>query len=381
MPQEKLRVLFLSSWFPTRIIPTLGNFVQRYAEAVALKHHVTALIIQKDPKIETLEIVDEIENEVRIIRVYYPKGNALFQKRNALKKGIEYLQRNGGFQFDIAQLNVVWKEGWQAVYIKKKYKIPFVISEHWTGYHLEQRGPLPWHIKRYMSWVANQAELLLPVTKHLGQAMKKIGFKKPVFIIPNVVHTDVFNLNEAQRNNHTLRFMHVSHLDNDHKNIKGILSVWKHFSEHNSNVHLEIGGDGNLSHLLNWIDDLQINQNSISTFGCLSPQEVAEKMNQSDALVLFSNYENLPLVIIEAMACGLQVIATNVGGIAEHIHGSTPHHLIEPRDENALLSALMKIKKLSWNEKNEIRKYAVANFSAPVISDAFSSAYLKAIKG
>lgn len=380
MPEEKLRVLFLSSWFPTRIIPTLGNFVQRHAEAVALKHHVTVLVIQKDVALSTFEIQDETNKKVRIIRVYYPQGNIIFQKRKALKKGIEYLRDSGGFHFDIAQLNMVWKEGWQAVYLKKKYNIPFVISDNWTGYHIDQRAPLPWHIRFYMTWVANQAELLLPVTKHLEKAMKRLGFKKPALIVPNVVHTDIFSLNENNIQDSCIRFIHISHLDNNHKNIIGILRAWKTFSDQQENVHLEIGGDGSIEKLQSWIDETGIKPESISTFGCLTSNEVAFKMQTKDALVLFSNYENLPLVIIEAMACGLQVIATNVGGVAEHISNRPPHHLIEPRDSSALLTALEGIKKLSLEEKIQVRNYAVDKFSAPVIAEAFHHAYLKALK-
>lgn len=376
MAKEKLSVLFLSSWFPTRIIPTLGNFVQRHAEAVALKHHVTALIIQKDSAIVARQIEETFENGVRIIRVYYPKGNIILQKRQALNAGILYLKENGGFKFDLVQLNMVWKEGWQAVFIKKKFNIPFVISDNWTGYHLDQRGPLPWHIKRYMRWVANQASLLLPVTQHLEHAMRKLGFNKPSMIVPNVVNTHVFDVSEKQPTSSCVRFLHVSHLDNNHKNIQGILRVWKKFHAAHPNSHLEIGGDGDLQLLHQWIKREAIEPLSISTFGSMTTFEVAEKMKNADALVLFSNYENLPLVIIEAMACGLQVIATDVGGVAEHISNHPPHHLLAPRDELALESAMAQIKHLSIEQKKSIRTYAVNHFSQEKIAEAFSTAYL-----
>ena len=377
MSDKKYNVLFLSSWFPTRIIPTLGNFVQRHAEAAALQHNVTALIIQKDTSIQQYEINDTMENGVRIVRVYYPDGNIFIQKRSAFKKGIHYLKENGGFQFDIVQLNMVWKEGWQAVFLKKKFKVPFIISDNWTGYHLDQRGPLPWHIKSYMKWVGNNAALLIPVTQHLERAMRKLGFSQPSMIVPNVVNTDVFQIKETTGT--ALRFLHVSHLDNNHKNIRGILKIWKKFSSQNSNVHLEIGGDGDLIQVKSWAIELDIHPDSISYFGTQTPTEIAVRMQRSDALVLFSNYENLPLVMIEAMACGLQVIATNVGGISEHLTNHPPHHLIAPRDEEALLKALGSISKLDLPSKEKIRNYAVKEFSKEVIANKFSKAYSTAL--
>jgi len=80
------------------------------------------------------------------------------------------------------------------------------------------------------------------------------------------------------------------------------------------------------------------------------------------------------------MACGLQVIATNVGGISEHLINNPPHHLIAPRDEEALHTALERISKIDLTSKKKIREYAVKEFSKEVIASKFSTAYEAALK-
>jgi glycosyltransferase involved in cell wall biosynthesis len=375
--KKKLHVLFLSSWFPSKTHPTLGNFVQRHAEAVALFANITVLYLSKNSNTNAFEIEDEVDGNVRMIRVYYNSNGILFRNRiKALKIGIAHIN----FKLnkpDLVQLNMVWPEGWQAFFIQQKWKIPFVISDNWTGYHPNERSPLPFHIKSYMRFIANRSKLLLPVTHQLEKAMRTLGFNAPSMIVPNVVNTAYFK-NEMKNETHT--FLHVSHLDNDHKNIEGILRVWKNFSDQTEDVILELGGDGDIQHWKKRSQELNIRESSISFFGTLNQQEVAAKMNASHTFVLFSNYENLPLVMIEAMASGMNVIATRVGGIAEHMGFCRWNKLINAKNELELLNAFSE----SHNESHEVNRdeistYAENNFSFHSVGKKFMDAYEQAL--
>jgi len=375
--KKKLHVLFLSSWFPSKTHPTLGNFVQRHAEAVALFANITVLYLSKNVNTKAFEVEDETEGNVRMIRVYYNSKGFLFRNRFlALKKGIQHINFNQN-KPDIAQLNMVWPEGWQAFFIQLKWNIPFVISDNWTGYHPNERSPLPFYIKSYMRFIANRSKLLLPVTMQLEKAMRTLGFRKPSIIVPNVVNTAYFK-NETKNETHT--YLHLSHLDNNHKNIEGILSTWKIFSDQTEDVILEIGGDGDIQHWKKRSLEIGIRSDSIAFFGTLNQIEVAEKMNAAHTFVLFSNYENLPLVMIEAMASGMNVIATRVGGIAEHMGFCKWNKLIDAKNEIQLLEALT-TSHLELNEINrdEISAYANDNFSFQSVGKKFISAYEKVL--
>ena len=375
--KKKLHVLFLSSWFPNKTHPTLGNFVQRHAEAVALFANITVLYLSKNNKTSAFEIEDEVEGNVRIVRVYYRSNGFLFRNRiQSLKKGIAHINFNQN-KPDIVQLNMVWPEGWQALFIQRKWKIPFVISDNWTGYHPNERSPLPFHVKRYMRFIANRSKLLLPVTMQLEKAMRALGFNKSSVIVPNVVNTAYFK-NEKKNEIHT--YVHLSHLDNEHKNIEGILSAWKIFSDQTEDVILELGGDGDIPHWKKRSLEIGIRKNSITFFGTLDQQEVAKKMNASHTFVLFSNYENLPLVMIEAMASGMNVIATRVGGIAEHMGFCKWNKLIDAKNEAQLLHALNEShSELNEINREEISEYATNHFSFEAVGKQFMNAYEQAL--
>jgi glycosyltransferase involved in cell wall biosynthesis len=351
--------------------------VQRHAEAVALFAKVTVLYLSKNQEVDSLKLEDSMEENVRIVRVYYKSNGFLFRNRiQALKTGIAHINFNTNNP-DIIQLNMVWPEGWQALFIQRKWKTPFVISDNWTGYHPNERGPLPIHIKSYMRFIANKSKMLLPVTLQLEKAMRTLGFNKPSVVIPNVVNTSYFK-NEQKNEKHT--FLHISHLDNSHKNIEGILNVWKKFSDQTEDVILELGGDGDIQHWKKRSQELGIRESSMNFFGTLNQAEVAQKMNLAHTFVLFSNYENLPLVMIEAMASGMNVIATRVGGIAEHMGYCKWNKLIDAKNEIQLFDAL-KTSHLELNEinRNEISAYANDNFSFQSVGKKFISAYEKVL--
>ena len=60
--------------------------------------------------------------------------------------------------------------------------------------------------------------------------------------------------------------------------------------------------------------------------GMLSHQKLAEAMNQSDIFVLPSFFEGLPLVLVEAMACGMRVVCTDLPGIRQWLDHEIPGH-------------------------------------------------------
>ena len=103
----------------------------------------------------------------------------------------------------------------------------------------------------------------------------------------------------------------------------------------------------------------------------------AEELNvllaKSFASILFSNYENLPCVIVEAFASGVPFISTNVGGISEIINKERGI-LIKPQDKDGLVKAMNNVLEKDWNS-TELRNYALDNFSYEKIGQEFDLVY------
>ncbi|HET7733833.1 MAG TPA: glycosyltransferase family 4 protein, partial [Paludibacter sp.] len=92
----------------------------------------------------------------------------------------------------------------------------------------------------------------------------------------------------------------------------------------------------------NYAQSLDFQKGIIHFIGEKTPEEVANWMQNSDFFVLFSNYENSPVVIAESLVCGKPVISTNVGGISELINKSNGI-LIEKGNEIELIEQMNKL--------------------------------------
>jgi glycosyltransferase involved in cell wall biosynthesis len=91
--------------------------------------------------------------------------------------------------------------------------------------------------------------------------------------------------------------------------------------------------------LLFTINDLGLTD-IVTWGGRLRPDEVVARLQQSDIFLLSSLSEGISNAVLEAMACGLPVVTTNVGGMAEAIADGIEGLLVPPRDPVAMADAL-----------------------------------------
>jgi glycosyltransferase involved in cell wall biosynthesis len=78
----------------------------------------------------------------------------------------------------------------------------------------------------------------------------------------------------------------------------------------------------------------------ITFAGFVAHDRLAPLYRSADLFVLSSDFDNSPNVVLEAMACGLPVVATDVGGVAEYVSTSHGGALTPARDADALAAAI-----------------------------------------
>lgn len=107
--------------------------------------------------------------------------------------------------------------------------------------------------------------------------------------------------------------------------------------------------------------------------------DVPQLLRQSDLFISSSNWEGFPTVILEAMAAGLPVVATDVGGSCELVRTGETGYLVPPRDPAALASAILHL----WQEQPTAQRMAataqsqIQPFLFPNIAAQYSNLYGK----
>lgn len=94
------------------------------------------------------------------------------------------------------------------------------------------------------------------------------------------------------------------------------------------------------SRILHTIEDLGLGQH-VRLRGTLSSAQVIESLRAADVLLHASLSEGLPTVLLEAMACGLPVVATDCGGVSEAVSDGVHGFVVGVRESDALAAALL----------------------------------------
>lgn len=382
---SRKRILWLCSWYPNRTDPFDGDFIQRHARAAALLHDIHVIRVIGDPDLPPGKNDVQISQQTGLTEqlIYIGKTNSLagrsffFLRWNQqFRKAVQdYINVFG--KPDWVHVHVPYPAGRIALWVKQKYGVPFVVTEHWTIYQpgnaiSYQQQPV--RLRKLVYRVMKETSHFLPVSADLGQRVSQLVTPVSCAVIPNVVDTDLFYFQEKRYNpDQVFLFIHVSGMSTQ-KNPEGLLRAFAAAYSEDSQIRLLMLGNRDDS-LLRFAETFGLPAGTIRFGGEVSYPEVAREMQQADALVLFSNMENAPCVISEALCCGLPVIATETGGIPEMINDKNGL-LVQPGNETDMKKALLNLKKNIYRYNRDlIASGAKELYSYEKVSAAFSTVY------
>jgi len=383
--ENKKHILFISSWYPNRQDPTHGIFNRFFAEAAALYNRVSVIHVCSEENLKAdFECTESFENNILTLTVYYKKVASRFpffsqlvKKKRVLKAfdlGYEELVKRNG-KPDLIQLNVIMPMGIGAYHLSKRHSIPYVINENWSGY-CEEDGNYKGFIQQfYTRKIVKEAKVIMPTSVYLKDAMLSHGLTGNYVVVPNVVNVHAFKPGDKNTINGSTKLIHISSLNDREKNVSGLIRAFAKACSQNSNLELNIVGEGIDKEKYEYlVKDLKLDDR-IKFKGRMISKDLIEEVNANDALIMFSNYETFCLVIVEAFACGKPVITSNAGAIKTYMQPELGI-MVEKKDEDELSKAILNFAGNSDRfDRNYIRQFAIDNYSYEKVGEKLAEIY------
>ncbi len=379
-------ILKLAGWYPSKVDAYNGDFVQRHAKSIALYEKTIVVYLVKSTLHKKITVEKSISKNLTEYIGYYPqqqyfdKLQSQFLYVKTFKQIIKKIFAKYG-KPKLVHLNIVWKAGYIALYLKRKFNLPYVITENWTGYYNADPnfiGNANWFKKKLVKNVFKNALYFLPVTKNLADTCNTLfKLNLPYIVIENAVDTNLFY--PIETNAKEIKLVHISTMGYQKNTDSMLYVIEKVMNNIDNDCTLKLIGPHHQEIIEIIEDSTALNFNTTLT-GNIPYIEVAKYLQNASALVLYSRYENLPCVILEALCAGIPVISTSVGGIAEVINDRNGI-LIESEDKIALQNALkFMADNISTYNKNDISTDAINKYSYEAIGKKYQNAYNAILK-
>lgn len=377
-----MKILWVTGWYPNQNAPYEGDFIQRQAHAASLFHDIYVLYVHFSdnnlPNSGEVKINDHLVES----RTFFSYKKGIFNQLNLIKRLIYFIQYRKQFKNylkrfglpDLIHIHIPLRLSLFGLWIKHQYKIPVVVSEHWGLYDKS----VPYNIfhqsflkKFFLRSFLRSADRIISVSRYLGETMKNFAKINTYAVINNVVDTSLFC--QLQNEQNPLKtIVHISNMD-EVKNPRGILQVMSLTLQKTNNVRFIIVGAKSDAFEIA-AQKMDIDLNHIQFVGEIPYHKVAEYLQKSHGLFMFSIAETFSCVTAEALCCGIPVAAVDNSAFPELINESNGL-LSKDFNVNAMTQTLLDIiNKEDWDHK-KISAEATAKFSYAQIGKEIGLTY------
>ena len=378
-----MKVFLIARGYPTKQDPTWGCFEKDQAEALSrLGHQVTILSVDTRFRFywRKLGVQCDVHNNIATYNIFLLPYALLF----FLPKRIKDL-------FYAWQLELLYKRAVQqygkpdaiyshylsntikAIPLKKKYHIPIVAMEHWSQMAYPK---IPNNTISTAKYVYSSIDQLITVSSALkNNIFQQIGCDS--IVIPNMVGKEFHYLPSNLKKKESIQLITTGRLIPE-KHFDMLIQAIANISTPKLQLYI-IGNGSEKQKLQKLVEKLQV-QDQIQLLGHKSKQEIVTLLQQSDIFVLPSQSETFGVAYIEALACGLPIIATDCGGPRDIVTQNNGL-LIPVNDQQALEQAIVQMShNFNLYDKQSIAQDCQKRFAADNIAKHIAQILEQTIK-
>jgi len=320
----------------------------------------------------TKEII-EMCKENKIKYYYIPSDsiiNILLGPLRALK-----LMKKHWNNFDIIHTHI-GSFAWASTFFRKKSKIITHIHQYLFPKGSNIYVKIYFFLERKLLKIgAKKTNLVITVTPYIKEIIKKKWKIKNILVINNGIDFKQFKFNKKKINKSLFKILYVGRLTKQ-KNIDKIINA---IPLVRNKIQFDIVGDGEEE---NSLKKLALNKDikNVLFHGTKNKKELNKFYNISNVLLLVSDFEGQSLTLLEAMATGTPIIASNVEGTRDIIQNNYNGLLVEPTSEK-IAQAIEKLIKNPQLRENLTEKglKEVQKYSWDKIVEQTEKVYLEAL--
>jgi glycosyltransferase involved in cell wall biosynthesis len=263
-----------------------------------------------------------------------------FMLARAMRPVLRRLMQSG-CEFDVIDAHYFYPDGVAGVLLGRYFGKPVTVTARGTDLNLIARHPLA---RRMITWAAKSAAANVTVSRALKDKLISLGISEShITVLRNGVDLQLFSPidRDVWRNRLGIRgltLLCVGHLTK----LKGhdiVIRALEKLPE----VFLLIVGEGEEKTRLEVLVRTLRLSDRVRFMDEMSQDNLRKYYGASDALVLASSREGWPNVLLEAMACGTPVIATNVGGIPEIVSAPEAGIIMQERTPEGVAEAVQRL--------------------------------------
>jgi len=374
-----MKVLVIPSWYP----PNGGMFFAHQTRWLMDEGISAAVIVVAEKSLKKIRMnallsdfgisrKDEFgiytyrKTQLRIPKLN--RFNAWLWIKTAVDLAEKYILENG--KPDLIQAHSCMWGGYVASAIKKKFGIPFIITEHRGRFneknYFKQQEILPWHYP-FLKKALIEADAIIPVSEKMESILEGIAARKLFCTtIPNPVDEDFFKPGgELKANSEQTGFLNITNFL-PYKAIGILIKAFFLASQQESHIRLHLAGDGpDRIGYEALVKKLNLD-GKVFFHGQRSQQEILNHIHTCDFLVLSSYNEGQPVSIGETTLCGKPVICTDVVSATDLPEFAG--YIVETGNPEALADAMLVAHRHKKSfEASMIRSFALSRFSRKVV--------------
>jgi glycosyltransferase involved in cell wall biosynthesis len=185
--------------------------------------------------------------------------------------------------------------------------------------------------KRCFITLYKQADVVICLSESAKHGILSIAPQANIVVLQNSVVVPVLSRNEESKDKRrTVQLTFLGHIKQE-KGVYDLLEVVKRMFDYGTDIHLSIGGMGEIERLQNEVARLSL-EGKVTFLGWISEETRDRLLRNTDIFILPSYSEAMPMSILEAMSYGVPVISTCVGGIPELVIEGETGFLVKPGD-------------------------------------------------